>query len=149
MYTLTATSRVWNSAMPPTKGTPQSALRHISLHLISTDLDINSWNSSGIQHLSNLFSDTHLKSFQDICQTYLLSDTDFYKYLRVCHILSTVKWTNNAIAGDLLQLLDNQLPKTFRLSVFYALLQKPRTQSKTPTMEFWEREFKFNISVSR
>lgn len=89
MDTLTATSRVWNAVMQPLKGIPYSALQHLPilcLHLASPDLDLHSWDSLGIHYLSYLFAGNHLKSVQDLCHTYHLCRTDFYKYLRVCHI---------------------------------------------------------------
>lgn len=89
------------------------------------------------------FQGTHLKSFQGLCLTYHLSHTDFYKYLQVRHILSLVKWNNDAVAGDLIQLLNNPLPKSFHLSAFYALLQKPMKQNKTSSMEFYPARITF------
>lgn len=107
-----------------------------ALSLLLPDLLLQNWSLQGLRKIGDLFQHNQLLSFLQIKDRFAISNKDFYKYLRLRHILTTISTPHNTWSKNNLQFLSSTNNKACDISCLYSLLTKSNMEEQTPAIQY-------------
>lgn len=132
---INATVKTWKAVLQHTKGLPQQLLSSIpltELQILTPDILLSEWTSAGIFTVGNLYRDSQLIPFQFLQTDSHITSKDFFKYLQLCSVLSSTKWSDDLTLWHVIKFYEQLSSHCHGISYIYKLLTDVTHHYKDP-----------------
>lgn len=109
---------------------------------------LTKWKEYGIHQFKHLFTESSLKSFLDLRSEFGIPKQEFYKYLQIRNLITTMKRAGQLSLGlsRMEKILESSTSLKGRVFLIYSALLEHHSSSLTPLKTVWQKELGCDLS---